>query len=110
MFIRKEDENKGNPGYNDEKNIIEKTEDYLQKTETALRTLATMSSAQKQNVRVSKMAMRLNRLHLLDLTCFFFRLAKSSVRKNLLGKRPNQLLFAFYKLGFYSCQVQTTRG
>ena len=89
---------------------LEDAEDYLQKTETALRTLATMSSEQKQNVRVSKMAIRLKRLCLLDLTCFFFRLAKSSIRKNLLGKHPNQQLFTFYKLGFYSCQVQTTRG
>ena len=89
---------------------LEDAEDYLQKTETALRTLSTMSSEQKQNVRVSTMALRLKRLHLLDLTCFVFRITKSSLRKNLLGKHPSQLLFAIYKLGFYSCQVRTTCG
>lgn len=87
---------------------LEDADDYLQKTETALRTLATMSSEQKQNVRVSALALKLKRWYLLDLTCFIFRISKSSVRKNLLGKHPNQLLFAWYKLGFYACQVQTT--
>lgn len=89
---------------------IEDADDYLRKTETALRTLASMPVELKQNAHVSKLAMRLKRLCLLDLTCFFFSLSKSSLRKNLLGKHPSQLLFTLYKLGYYSCQEQTKRG
>ncbi len=87
---------------------IEDAVHYIQKTETALWTLATMSIEQQQNVRVSTLALRLKRLHLLDMTCFFFRISRSLLLKNLLGKHPSQMLFALYKLGFYSCQVQTS--
>ena len=89
---------------------LEDAEDYLQKTETALRTLATMSLEQRQNVRISAFALRLKRRYLYGFVRILFKMTKPMLRANLLGKHPSQLLFTFYKLGFYSCQVQTTRG
>ena len=81
---------------------LEDAKDYLQKTETALRTLSQMSQEQKQNVRVSRLAEKLNHWHLLPLTSYIFRLTSSLIKANLLGKHPSQLLFAFYKLGYYA--------
>ena len=75
---------------------------FLEKTETALRTLSSMEMELKQNVRVSILALRLNRWHLLGLVRFLFRVSKPILRANLLGKHPNQKFFAFYKLGYYA--------
>lgn len=81
---------------------LEDADEYLQKTETALRTLATMSIEQKQNVRVSALAERLNHYCLLSVVRCLFNATKPLLRANLLGKHPSQLLFAFYKLGYYA--------
>ena len=89
---------------------IENADEYLRKTETALRTLASMPLEQKKNVRVSQLAMRLKSWHILWAVRFVFGLSKRLLRTNLLGKHPNQFLFALYKLGFYVSQGQTTRG
>ena len=75
---------------------------FLEKSETALRVLAGMEYEQRQNVRVSAFALRLKRWHLLGLVRFLFRTSKSLLRSNLLGRHPSQLLFTFYKLGYYS--------
>ena len=81
---------------------LEDADIYLSKTETALRSLAGMSMEQKQNVRISQMYLRLREWHLGGLVLGVFRLTRRLLRKNLLGKHPNQLLFSFYKLGFYA--------
>lgn len=81
---------------------LENAAEYLVKTETALRTLASMELEQRQHVRVSAMVLRLQHWHLLGLTRFLFKLTKPLLRRNLLGRHPRQLLFAFYKLGYYS--------
>lgn len=81
---------------------LENAGEYLAKTETALRTLSSMPIEQRQNVRVSALALRIKRLHLLGWLRFAFKISQSSLRANLLGKHPCQFLFAFYKLGFYA--------
>ena len=83
---------------------IEDADEYLQKTEIALRSLAKMPLEQKQNVRVSNLAERLQHCCLLSVVRCLFIATKPLLRKNLLGKHPNQLLFAFYKLGYYTVQ------
>ena len=75
---------------------------YLQKTETALRSLSVMPREQQQNVRLSHTALRIQRLHMLWLVRLIFRLTRPLLRRNLLGKHPSQTLFALYKLGFYA--------
>ena len=84
---------------------LEDADEYLSKTETALRTLAKMELEQKQNVRVSTLALRLKQYYLLGLVWIIFKLTKPLLQANLLGKHPNQTILAFYKLGFYSCLI-----
>ena len=79
---------------------------YLAKTETALRSLASMDVKQREHVRVSALALRLKRWHLLGLVRVLFKVCKPLLRANLLGKHPSQKLFAFYKIGAYA-QLET---
>lgn len=81
---------------------LEDAEVYLEKTETALRSLASMDLAQRKHVRVSALALRLERWHLLWIVRKLFKLTKPLLRYNLLGYYPSQTLFAFYKLGYYA--------
>jgi len=83
---------------------LEAADVYLAKTETALQTLSQMDILLQENVRVSAMVLRLGRLHLLGLVRFAFKTTQPLLRKNLLGKHPSQVMFSFYKLGFYSTQ------
>lgn len=84
---------------------LEPAGEYLSKTETALRTLATMDIEQQYNVRVSTMALRLKRCHLLGLVRFVFKISKPFLRANLLGNHPQQILFSLYKLGYFATMV-----
>lgn len=77
---------------------------FMEKTETSLRVLASMPIELKQNARISALAIRLNKWHLLGVVRVAFSLFKSLLLRNLLGKHPSQVMFSFYKLGFYSTQ------
>lgn len=81
---------------------IEPSTVYLAKIETALRSLAKLEPEQRQQIRLSAFAMKLERYYLLGLIRCVYRLTKKLLRANLLGKHPNQKLFAFYKLGYYA--------
>ena len=81
---------------------LEDAEVYLQKTETALRSLASMDIDQQKHVRVSTLALSLERWHLIGLVRILYIIGKPLLRTNLLGKHPSQVLFAFYKLGAYT--------
>ena len=85
---------------------LEDADVYLAKTETALRSLASMDVKQREHVRVSALALRLKRWHLLGLVRVLFKVCKPLLRANLLGKHPSQKLFAFYKIGAYA-QLET---
>ena len=81
---------------------LEDADVFIDKTETALRTLARMELELQQIVRISALTLRLKHCHLLWFVRLMFKISKPVLRKNLLGKHPNQKLFAFYKLGYYS--------
>ena len=81
---------------------IEPSTVYLAKIETALRSLAKLEPEQRRQIRLSAFAMKLERYCLLGLVRCVFRLTKTQLHANLLGKHPNQKLFAFYKLGYYA--------
>jgi glycosyltransferase involved in cell wall biosynthesis len=81
---------------------IETSDVYLSKIETALRSLAKLELEQCRQIRLSAFAMKLERYCLLGLVRCVFRLTKTQLRANLLGKHPNQKLFTFYKLGYYA--------
>lgn len=74
---------------------------YLGKTETALRTLSHLPLEMQQHARVSAMALKLGRLHLLPIVSVAFVLLMPLLRHNLLGTRPLLPCFALYKLGYY---------
>ncbi|MBO4550055.1 MAG: glycosyltransferase family 2 protein, partial [Bacteroidaceae bacterium] len=86
---------------------IEDADEYLAKTETALRSLASMSPEMRQNARVSAFAMLLQRRWLYGFVRILFRIAKPLLRANLLSRHPSQQLFAFYKLGYYCSIVRS---
>ena len=88
---------------------LEDAANYLQKTETALRTLADMPEQQKQNVRVSALARCLERLHLLGFVRLLFKASRPLLRANLLGRHPSQHLFALYKLGYYALLLSSDK-
>ena len=81
---------------------IEPSTVYLAKIETALRSLAKLEPEQRRQIRLSAFAMKLERYCLLGIVRCVFRLTKTQLRANLLGKHPNQKLFTFYKLGYYA--------
>lgn len=81
---------------------LEDAATYLAKVETALRSLSTMDIEMQQHTRVSALAMRFKRWHLLGLLHIIYNVCKPLLRANLLGKHPCQMLFAFYKLGYYA--------
>lgn len=81
---------------------LESADLYLKKTETALRTLSTLSLELRQEARVSSLSMRLAALHLRTFTCFLFRMCCPLLRRNLLSRHPSQWIFAIYKLGYYT--------
>ena len=81
---------------------LEDSETYLAKIETALQSLARMELKHQAQVRVSALSLRLERLHLLWIVHFLFKISKPILRANLTGKHPKQYLFAFYKLGTFS--------
>ena len=81
---------------------LEDADAYLAKTETALRSLASMSQELQQHARVSALALHLKRWHMLGFMRTLFFIYKPLLRANLLGKHPDQKLFALYKLGYYA--------
>lgn len=80
---------------------LEDAEVYLQKTETALRSLSQMSLEMRQHARVSALALRLQKFHLLTVFRVAFRLSKPLLRRILLGRNPSGFLLSLYKLGYY---------
>lgn len=85
---------------------LEDADVFMDKTETALRTLATMDLELRQLVRISALALRLEHWHLLGLVRFLFYIGKPVLRANLLGKHPRLFCFALYKLGYYAAIVR----
>lgn len=74
---------------------------FLDKTETALRTLHSLSRKRQEEIRVSALALRLEQCGMKPICKFIFRCTETLLRKNLLGKTPSILLFQLYKLGYY---------
>lgn len=90
---------------------LDTNEVFLQKSETALRTLYGLDRAVQRHAAVSRTAERLKRCGLMPVVRWAYRLFGAEVRRNLLGKRPSLLLFSLYKLGYYcSLSCRKTEG
>lgn len=75
--------------------------DFLAKTETALRTAASMAATLGSHSHVAQTATRLARWHMDRAAAALFRLTRPLLRSNLLSRHPSLTVFALYKLGFY---------
>lgn len=89
---------------------VERNEVFLAKTETALRTLHEQDGALRQYVTLSRVALRLKKLHLLPLLAWWHALMGPLVRRQLLERRPSIFLFHLYKLGYYAALEGESRN
>lgn len=96
---------KGIPIYHIDNKLIhlglEPADEYIRKTETALRTLAKMDDDMKEHARISNLANRLHKYHLCPIVKVFHATFKSIVLHNIHSRKPSLLLFNLYKLGYY---------
>lgn len=81
---------------------MESNEIFLHKTEEALHTLHDLGNQMEKYSSLLHCYNTLQKWNLLTLFQLFFRIFKSLIRKNLLGKTPKIGLFQVYKLGYYS--------
>lgn len=75
---------------------------FLQKTETALRSLKSLDGKMGEGSHVVNAYNRLCKWKLTWAMRLFFRLFKEPMRRNLLSKNPSLWCFSVYKLGYYS--------
>lgn len=80
---------------------IDDNAEFLDKTETALRTLNGLNGRVDGYSRVENMANRLNNWHIAWLFRSVYKLLRSALKANLLGKHPSLHFFTFYKLGYF---------
>lgn len=88
---------------------IENADIYLAKTETALRTLASLDICRRKHMRVSAFSMKLEHYGLLGVVHLLYKVTRPLLRSNLLGKHPSQVVFTFYKLGYFTDIIRSSR-
>lgn len=76
--------------------------EFLNKTETALKTLHSLDDEIKEHVLIAHTAEQLRKIHLLVFCNRLFPVFRPLLRRNLLGPHPSLFLFKLYKLGFYA--------
>ena len=81
-------------------NGLESNAIYLGKVEQAILTLHTIKESVGPTP-LTEAAERLSRWHLSGAYLLLWNIAKSAIRKNLLGKTPSLTLLNIYKLGYY---------
>ncbi len=74
---------------------------YLQKAETALRTLVGLQGKMQGLSHVENTAHKLEQFHVAAIFKDCFLLFSPLLRKNLLSNHPSLFLFSLYKLGYY---------
>lgn len=82
---------------------IETSVDYLKKSEDALQTYLTFwreGDITSEDNKLIKLFVILKRYKLNFIVSSFFKLAASSLRKNLLGEHPSIALFQLYRLSY----------
>ena len=73
---------------------------FVANTELALQNLTCLPRSFQQRVRISHLALRLQRLHLLSPVRLLYRLSGPALRRQLLSPRPSLLVFKVYKLTY----------
>jgi glycosyltransferase involved in cell wall biosynthesis len=90
---------------------LETSAQFLTKTEIALQNLVLLIQTNRIKANESKIIATfiwVKKLHLVQLTAWFFQQTKTVTTKNLLSDNPSLLLFDWYKLG-YLCLLQTLK-
>ena len=90
---------------------LETSTQFLTKTEIALQNLVLLIQTNRIKPNESKIIatfLWVKKLHLVQLTAWFFQQTKTVTTKNLLSDNPSLLLFDWYKLG-YLCLLQTLK-
>ena len=90
---------------------LETSAQFLAKTEIALQNLVLLIQTNRIKANESKIIatfLWVKKLHLVQLTAWFFQQTKTVTTKNLLFDNPSLLLFDWYKLG-YLCLLQTLK-
>lgn len=81
---------------------LDTNEEFLRKTETALRTLKSLNGRMDGHSHVENTYNKLRGRHLAWVAKGFHQLLGGMLRRNLLSKHPSLLLFSLYKLGYYA--------
>ena len=80
---------------------LESNDIFLDKSETALRTLYRLGDKMRGYSRIQNTVQRLERWHLSGVVRSVFKLIREPLRKHLEGRNPSLKAFSFYKLGYY---------
>lgn len=82
---------------------LEPAEQFLEKTEQAIKNLLQLEQEYPiaQDIRLSRMARKLQAAKLAGLYRWWFAKKRSAWRKNLISTQPSLRYFALYKLGYY---------
>jgi glycosyltransferase involved in cell wall biosynthesis len=83
-------------------NGLDTNEAFLDKSETALRTLKGLNGKMESHSHVGRAYQRICRWRMGWCLRGFHRLFGGLLRRNLLSKHPSLLLFSMYKLGYYA--------
>lgn len=81
---------------------IERSPDFLRKTEAALRTLSHLGEPLQSVAGASKVVRLLERCKLRRPTAFLFSCLQPKLYRQLTGRFPSLLLFKIYKVGYYA--------
>lgn len=74
---------------------------FLRKTETSLHSLKKIEKDMLPYTPLGRMVIKLRSMSLASIVCVIFKLAQPLLKANLLGNKPNLIVFSFYKLGYY---------
>lgn len=83
------------------------SEEFLNKSETALQTLHFLiqnNLIQTNKVKIAKIYVFLKKWNLIFFVQLFYRIFKKPIKRNLLSSNPNLFLFDLYRLG-YICSL-----
>ncbi len=88
---------------------LETSQEFLDKTKTALENLKLISKTNSLDSSESKLLRThnfLKRIYLVSFVSFLFEKTERKIVKNLLSQNPSLLLFDWFKLGYY-CSLNT---
>lgn len=92
---------------------VERSDIYLNKVEVACKNLAKiakdfLSNEEKEHVRLIYFYRRLNKMGIMPILNFFYKMYEKKIVRNLLSEDPNLLLLDYFKLNAYAKAVKNS--